>query len=138
MIDRFVVWIDDEPNLVSGEMFDLETKGIHTILIHDAGDALDWFAENELQALEASAIIIDLLMPSRGDERLATDNVEYVGLSLCKILEKTFAGWPQIRPWITLYTRSPNTPNLELAREFAKKRQIHLVRKTPVAESRSN
>src|SRR5580692_4128436 len=133
MTEKTVIWIDDEPNLVSGEVFDLQTRGYRTIAKYDAGQALDWFNSNTREVCAASAIIIDLLMPSRGDERFKSASGEPVGLLLCKILQKSFADWRSIQPWVTLYSRSPNTPSLEMAIEFAKENKLHLARKNAIS-----
>jgi hypothetical protein len=133
MTEKVVVWVDDEPNLVSGEVFDLQTRGYRTIAKYDASQALDWINSHTQEVCQASAIVIDLLMPSRGDERFKSANGEPVGLLLCKILQKSFAEWRFIQPWLTLYSRSPNTPSLEMARAFAIENKLHLVRKNSVS-----
>jgi hypothetical protein len=132
MADKFVIWVDDEPNLVNGEIFDLENRGYHTRPFYSAGEALDWITENGSEVCKASAVIVDVLMPSRGDARFESLIGEPVGLLLCKSLQKSFPHWQAIQPWLTLYSRSPNTPNLNLAREFATSNQLFLARKSAI------
>ena len=129
MARKTVIWIDDEPNLVSGEIFDLENRGYETTFFDGAGVALDWFDANPDAACQASAIVIDILMPSRGDPRFVSPGGDPVGVLLCKMLKNSFSQWPTIQPWLTLYSRSPNTPNLELAWEFARDNALFLARK---------
>jgi hypothetical protein len=128
-VKNFVVWVDDEPNFVDGEMFDLERRGYKTVPLYSATAALDWFNSNPQDACDAGAIVIDVLMPSLGDARFMSDIGEPVGLLLCKRLRSSFEQWDRIAPWVTLYTRSPNTPNLHAVMEFVTSNRIGLTRK---------
>jgi hypothetical protein len=129
MASKTVIWVDDEPNLVIGEIFDLTNKGYDTTFFDAAGVAFDWFSNNVDAACQASAIVVDVLMPPRGDTRFVSPTGEPVGLLLCKLLKRSFERWPLIQPWLTLYSRSPNTPNLDLAWDFARENDLFLARK---------
>lgn len=125
---KFVLWIDDEPNLVQGEIFDLKNSGYSTEFIDDAAKALDWLFKNPQAACAASGIIIDLLMPTRGDSRLKNGNLNWpVGVRLCEQL-KTLDCWSQIQPKITLYTRSASTSST--AEQYASEFGLKMLRKT--------
>jgi|GEM_PF-3089137 len=124
-----VIWIDDEPNLLDAEMFELEMHGFAVQPFHYPGEALDFFLAHPERVCRARAIIIDVLMPAAGDGRLQSDSGDPVSVLLCGILiDQSF--WSAIAPRITLYTRLPGGMAFEKARKFAEDKKLRFAPKT--------
>lgn len=125
----FVIWIDDEPNLLDAEMFELELHGFDVMPFNYPKEALDFFLNNPQYAMLAEAIIIDVLMPAAGDARLQSDTGEPVSVLLCeKLIERPI--WESIREKITLYTRLPGGAAFDKAQKFAYAKSIRFTQKT--------
>lgn len=130
MTNKYIIWIDDEPNLVGAEQFELELE--HAVKTEDFANpmaALNKLLTDENFTLGARAIVIDVLMPSHGDGRLRGEKHHSVGQLFCHFLLNNFSDWERIKDWITLYSRSPDNETIKNARIFAKEHGIQFCEK---------
>ena len=130
MTSKYIIWIDDEPNLVGAEQFELEFE--HALKTKDFSNpmtALNKLLNDENFTLGARAIVIDVLMPSYGDNRLRGERHESVGQLFCNCLVNNFSRWDDIKEWVTLYSRSPDNETVKNARVFAKKHGLQFCEK---------
>ena len=125
-----IIWIDDEYIQVAGEIMDLDNFGYSTVYKQHACDALDWFEQNPYEAGSSKQIVIDLLMPTRGDPRLMDSENKYpVGVRLCLALMK-LENWDVLNEKIVLYSRSAMTNTYIKTQSFANESNILLLRKS--------
>lgn len=127
--DKFVVWIDDDPNLLNAERFDLRDLGYGVVAFSNAGTALDWLVDNQEKRALAHAIIVDALMPSYDDNRFISRDDLPAGLLLCRELS-TLPDWSSLRPKCVLYTRLPGGVRLERVKAQAQGMELFFCRKS--------
>ncbi|MCL4671355.1 MAG: hypothetical protein KJZ64_00110 [Sphingomonadaceae bacterium] len=118
MLNRTVVWIDDEPALMDAELFDLENHRFEYQSFQWVGDALTWLTENRALLNQLPGIVVDVQLPSRGDTRFTSSEGVPVGVKFCECLREDIALWDTIKNKVILYTRLPQT---SIAAESAKK-----------------
>ena len=107
--ERTVFWVDDEPNLMDSELFDLINNGFTPLSFQWVGAALSWLVEHKEQIQRLRAIVVDVQMPSRGDPRFTSESGVPVGVRFCQALLEYDAVWDRARPKIVLYTRLPGS-----------------------------
>lgn len=126
---QLVVWLDEEPALVASEVYDLETLGYSVRPFQYANEALDWFLNSPEEAIQAVAIIIDVLMPSLEDPRLKSADGTPVSVKICQNLE-CLNIWSEIKTRIVFYSRLPGGRVLDIAKSYADEQGIPLERKS--------
>lgn len=126
-----IIWIDDEPSHLEGEMYELEVCRIPYRTFNHPIEALHWFRANVDAVQKARAIVVDVLMPSRGIREFVSEDGTPVGIMFLKILQsENFIDWEQLKPKVALYTRLPEGNSLTTARSFAQSEGIELLKKT--------
>lgn len=130
----FVIWIDDEPNLMAAETYDLKNHEIDVREFQWIGDALQWMQDFEAEARMAKAMVIDLLMPTRGDPRFKSNFGDPAGVTFCQNVKLIESFWAVMRPRTYLYTRLPGaSPAYERAKLFAQTEKIQFEQKSPAS-----
>lgn len=107
--ERTVFWVDDEPNLMDSELFDLINNGFTPLPFQWVGSALSWLVDQKEQIQRLRGIVVDVQMPSRGDPRFTSESGVPVGVRFCQALLEHDAVWDQARSKIILYTRLPGS-----------------------------
>lgn len=123
-----VIWLEDEPDLLLAEMYDLRSMKFSIKSFSVLGEAYDWMSENQSQVQSASAILVDVTMPHRDDRRFDRRDGTPGGAVFCERM-KDFPYWNLVRERILLYTRLPLGETYYLVNKFAKAENLKLVRK---------
>lgn len=127
-------WVDEEETVAFPDIAYLRYQGYQVDLIGSAGEAVDWFNTEKSSLEDYLAFVIDVQLPSNGDNRFhdaPTFQGAFTGLKVCELVKMNVGAelWGSLRSRFVLYTRLPDTSRMARIKEFAEAERLHFVHK---------